>query len=230
MVAPTAGGGGSEGGTIDTSNASGDVSYWLWDANQLPAYQQCADEFKQANPNINVKITQYGWDDYWGKLTNGFVAGDAPDVFTDHLAKYPEFVSQEQLVPLDDTLTKDGFNANQYQEGPSGSVEGPGRQALRPTEGLRHRRRSSITRSWSADAGIKEADLQNIQWNPNDGGTYEKIDRPADGGQNGKRGDEPGFDKIQGQGLRPGTRRRFGSGVGQTQWSMYTGSQQLAIH
>ena len=106
-----AGGGGSAGGTIDTSHASGDVSYWLWDANQLPAYQACADKFKQANPNINVKITQYGWDDYWGKLTNGFVAGDAPDVFTDHFAKYPEFVSQEQLVPLDETLTKDGFDA-----------------------------------------------------------------------------------------------------------------------
>ena len=98
----------SEGGAIDTSNATGDISYWLWDANQLPAYQQCADEFKQANPDINVKITQCGWDDYWSKLTNGFVAGDAPDVFTDHLSKYPEFVSQEQLVPLDDTLAKDG--------------------------------------------------------------------------------------------------------------------------
>ena len=36
------GGGGAEGGAIDTSNASGDVSYWLWDANQLPAYQACA--------------------------------------------------------------------------------------------------------------------------------------------------------------------------------------------
>ena len=107
-----AGGGGSEGGAIDTTNATGDVSYWLWDANQLPAYQACADAFHAGNPNINVKITQYGWDDYWGKLTNGFVAGNAPDVFTDHLAKYPEFVSQEQLVPLDDTLNKDGFDTN----------------------------------------------------------------------------------------------------------------------
>ena len=58
-----------------------------------------------------------GWDDYWSKLTNGFVAGDAPDVFTNHLSKYPEFVTQQQLVPLDDTLTKDGFNADQYQPG-----------------------------------------------------------------------------------------------------------------
>ena len=58
----------------------------------------CADAFKTANPNVNVKITQFGWDDYWSKLTNGFVAGDAPDVFTNHLSKYPEFVTQQQLV------------------------------------------------------------------------------------------------------------------------------------
>ena len=53
-------GGSAEGGAIDTSQASGDVSYWLWDANQQPAYQECADKFHAANPNINVKITQYG--------------------------------------------------------------------------------------------------------------------------------------------------------------------------
>ena len=77
----------------------------------------CADAFKTANPNVNVKITQLGWDDYWSKLTNGFIAGDAPDVFTDHLSKYPEFVSQQQLLALDETLTKDGFNVDQYQAG-----------------------------------------------------------------------------------------------------------------
>jgi multiple sugar transport system substrate-binding protein len=54
------GGGGGEGEAIDTSTASGEVSYWLWDANQLPAYQACADKFTAANPNVTVKITQYG--------------------------------------------------------------------------------------------------------------------------------------------------------------------------
>lgn len=31
-------------------SAKGEISYWLWDANQLPAYQQCADDFHKANP------------------------------------------------------------------------------------------------------------------------------------------------------------------------------------
>jgi multiple sugar transport system substrate-binding protein len=217
------GGGDAEGGAIDTSTASGDVSYWLWDANQLPAYQTCADKFKQANPNINVKITQYGWEDYWGKLTNGFVAGDAPDVFTDHLAKYPEFITQQQLVPLDDTLTKDGFNVNQYQEGLADLWKGP--------DGKRYGLPKDFdtvaifyNKKLVADAGIEEADLQNLQWNPQDGGTYEKTIAHLTVDQNGKRGDEPGFDKskvkVYGLGLDGGS----GSGVGQTQWSTYTGS------
>jgi multiple sugar transport system substrate-binding protein len=100
---------------IDTSTASGEVAYWLWDSNQLPAHQACAAKFTSANPNVTVKITQLGWDDDWTKLANGFIAGDAPDVFTDHLSKYPEFVSQQQLVALDETLTKVGFNVGQYQ-------------------------------------------------------------------------------------------------------------------
>ena len=77
-----------------TSSASGEVTYWLWDSNQQPVYQKVADAFHAANPNITVKITQYSWDDYWTNVTNGFVAGTAPDVFTNHLSKYPEFVTQ----------------------------------------------------------------------------------------------------------------------------------------
>ena len=66
------------GGSAPSADAKGEINYWLWDANQLPAYQQCADDFTKANPDITVKITQRGWDDYWTTLTNGFVAGTAP--------------------------------------------------------------------------------------------------------------------------------------------------------
>jgi multiple sugar transport system substrate-binding protein len=216
-------GGGGEGEVIDTSTASGDVNYWLWDANQLPAYQACADAFKTANPNVNIKITQYGWDDYWSKLTNGFIAGDAPDVFTDHLSKYPEFVSQQQLVALDETLTKDGFNVDQYQPGLADLWKGQ--------DGKRYGLPKDFdtvaifyNKKLVSDAGVKEADLQNLTWNPTDGGTYEKTIAHLTVDESGKRGDEPGFDKskikVYGLGLDGGS----GGGNGQTQWSMYTGS------
>lgn len=217
------GGGGGGDGAIDTSSASGDVSYWLWDANQLPAYQACADAFHTANPNINVKITQFAWDDYWNKITNGFVAGDGPDVFTDHLSKYGEFVNQDQLVPLDATLTKDGFNTTQYQPGLADLWVGP--------DGKRYGLPKDFdtiaifyNQKMISDGGYSASDLQNLAWNPTDGGTYEKVIAHLTMDVNGKRGDEPGFDKskikVYGLGLDGGS----GGPYGQTQWSMYTGS------
>jgi multiple sugar transport system substrate-binding protein len=215
--------GGGGGGSIDTSKASGTVSYWLWDNNQQPAYQACADAFHTANPNITVKISQYGWDDYWGKVTNGFVAGTAPDVFTDHLSKYPEFVTQGQLVALDDVLSKDGVKTDGYEAGLADLWVGQ--------DGKRY----GLPKDWDTisifynkdmtkNAGLTDEQMNSLTWNPADGGTYEKAIAHLSIDKNGKRGDEAGFDKgnvkVYGLGLDGGS----GGGNGQTQWSMYTGT------
>ncbi|MCQ9165704.1 MULTISPECIES: sugar ABC transporter substrate-binding protein [unclassified Arthrobacter] len=207
-------GGASAGG----NSASGDVSYWLWDANQLPAYQQCADDFHKANPDITVKITQTGWDDYWGKLTNGMAAGTAPDVFTDHLSKFPDFVKTKQLVPLDDAVKAANINLNQYNAGLADLWVGQ--------DGKRY----GLPKDWdtislfynkkmAAAAGLSPAQMASLTWNPQDGGTYEKAIAHLTVDKNGKRGDEPGFDKnnvaVYGLGL-PGS---DGENAGQTQWS-----------
>ncbi|MCB0910364.1 MAG: sugar ABC transporter substrate-binding protein [Propionibacteriaceae bacterium] len=210
--------GGSAGG-----DASGEISYWLWDSNQQPVYQQCADAFHTANPDITVKITQYSWDDYWTNVTNGFVAGTAPDVFTDHLSKYPEFVTQGQLEPLDDYLSADGVQTDIYQPGLADLWVGQ--------DGKRYGLPKDFdtvaifyNKQLLSDAKVNEADLANLTWNPTDGGTYEKMIAHLTVDKNGKRGDEAGFDKtkvkVYGLGLDGGS----GGGNGQTQWSMYTGT------
>jgi multiple sugar transport system substrate-binding protein len=227
----TACGGGSDsgtgssdsGGAIDTSTATGDVNYWLWDANQLPAYQACADAFHTANPNVNVKVSQFAYDAYWSKLTNGFVAGDAPDVFTNHLSKFGEFASQDQLVGLDETLTKDNFDVNQYQPGLADLWKGQnGKRYGLPkdfdTIGLFYNKKMA------QDGGFSATQVAKLVWNPTDGGTYEKTIAHLTMDTSGRRGDEAGFDKskvkVYGLGLDGGS----GGANGQTQWSMYTGS------
>ena len=67
-------------------------------------------DFTKANPDIKVKITQRGWDDYWSTLTNGFVAGTAPDVFTNHLRSYPELAAKKQLLAIDEAVEKDNVD------------------------------------------------------------------------------------------------------------------------
>ncbi|MEV7662882.1 sugar ABC transporter substrate-binding protein [Paenarthrobacter sp. NPDC089316] len=208
------------GSSAGSTEAKGEINYWLWDANQLPAYQQCADDFTKANPDIKVKITQRGWDDYWTTLTNGFVAGTAPDVFTDHLSKYPEYAAKKQLLPLDEAVEKDGIKLDQYTKGlPELWVGQDGKRYGLPkdwdTVGLFY------NKAMTDAAGITAEQMASLEWNPKDGGTYEKTIAHLTVDKNGKRGDEPGFDKnnvaTYGLGLTGS-----GSGQGQTEWSFLT--------
>ena len=211
--------GGGGGGSTTSGEATGQVTYWLWDANQLPAYQACADAFHGANQDVTIKISQYGWDDYWSKVTTGFVSGTAPDVFTDHLSKYPEFVSKQQLAPLDDFVSKDSVPTDIYESGLADLWKGP--------DGKRY----GLPKDWdtiavfynkkmAAAAGVTADQLNTAAWNPTDGGTYEKIIAKLTVDKSGKHGDQPGFDKnnvkTYGLGLAGS-----GGGFGQTQWSMY---------
>jgi ABC-type glycerol-3-phosphate transport system substrate-binding protein len=105
--------------------AAVDLQYWLWDNNQQPAYQACADAFTKQNPNITIKISQQGWGAYWDALTTGFAAGTAPDVFTDHLSKYAQFLSEGLLTDIQPMVAAD-------------KPMGQGWQALWPSQGLGH--------------------------------------------------------------------------------------------
>ena len=204
------------------ASSAGEINYWLWDANQLPAYQQCATDFHAANPELTVKITQSGWDDYWSTLTNSFVAGTAPDVFSDHLSKFPDFVARHQLLPLDDAVKNDKIDTKQFIPGLADLWVGQdGKRYGLPkdwdTVGLFYNK--SMTKA----AGLSDAHMAQLSWNPDDGGTYEKAIAHLTVDKNGKRGDEAGFDKtkvaVYGLGLAGS-----GSGQGQTEWSFLTGT------
>ncbi|MCB0214622.1 MAG: extracellular solute-binding protein, partial [Anaerolineae bacterium] len=102
ILAACGGGAAPSNDSNDSAAASGssdeavELRYALWDSAQQPAYEACAAEFQKEHPNISIKIEQSGWDDYWSTIQTGMVAGNAPDVFTDHLAKYPEFAEKAQ--------------------------------------------------------------------------------------------------------------------------------------
>jgi len=210
-------GGGSGGGP------SGTIEYWLWDSAQQPGYQKCADAFQQANPGLRIHIAQYGWNDYWSKLTAGFIADIAPDVFTDHLAKFAQYVDLKVLRPLDNLGPTSDIQDGDYQEGLAKLWKGQ--------DGKRY----GAPKDWDTvaifydnaalkAAGVDPAELQNLNWNPQDGGTFEKLVAHLTIDANGKRGAEPGFDKnkVKTHGLSsegPG-----GGGWGQTQWAAFTGS------
>lgn len=199
-------------------SGAGSVTYWLWDANQLPAYQACAKDFEKENPGLDVKITQMGWADYWTKLTASFIAGTEPDVFTDHIQKFGQFADLDVLEPLDDL----GIDDSAYQAGLGANWIG------------RDGHRYGAPKDWdtvalfynkklTAAAGLTAEQLNSLSWNPENGGTFEKAIAHLTVDRNGKRGDEPGFDKnhVKVYGLATGG---AGDSDGQTTWSPFTAS------
>ncbi|MDI9636008.1 sugar ABC transporter substrate-binding protein [Anaerolineae bacterium CFX9] len=202
---------------VTSVSAQGGVTirYVLWDTNQLPAYRQCADAFTAANPGININIEQLGWGDYWTAITTGFISGDAPDVFTNHLAKYPEFVALEQLVDLQPLVERDNVATDIYY---------PGLADLWTRDGARY----GLPKDWDTiaviynaelfeAAGIDPAIMDEWTWNLEDGGTFMQTIAQLTIDANGNNGLSPDFDRsnvVQYGFVQDG----MGGGYGQTQW------------
>lgn len=197
------------------------IRYVMWDSNQMAPYQACADAFHAKFPNITVTVEQQGWDDYWNGIQTGFVSGDAPDVFTDHLAKFPEFAVKEQIMDIQPLVEKDGVDTSIYL---------PGLADLWVREGKRY----GLPKDWDTiavfynkdmfdKAGIDVSVMNDWTWNAQDGGTFEQTVAQLTIDANGKNGLDPAFDKtnVVQYGFIP---QGGGGFAGQTQWSMFAAS------
>ncbi len=192
------------------------IRYSLWDTNQLPPYETCAQNFMAANPGIVVQIEQLGWDDYWTGISTGFISCDAPDTFTNHLAKYPEFVELGQLIDIQPLVERDAVATDIYY---------PGLADLWTRDGARY----GLPKDWDTvaviynqtlteAAGVTEEELNNATWNPDDGGTFEEIIARLTVDANGNNGLSPDFDKANV--VQYGTvYGGMGGPYGQTEWS-----------
>ncbi len=195
-----------------------DIKYALWDANQRPAYQQCATDFEKKNPSIKIKISQMGWNDYWTAITTGFVSGTAPDVFTNHLVRYPEFAKNNQLVDLTPFIQRDKVATDIYT-GDLYKIWGrDGKQFGLPKDW------DTISLIVNLDmakkAGVSEADLANATWNPKDGGTFGEIGAKLTVDEAGNNALSPKFDKSK---VKTYGYQVAGDGgmMGQTEWSHF---------
>jgi multiple sugar transport system substrate-binding protein len=195
------------------------IEYWLWDANQLPPYQACADAFMKANPNIKVNITQQGWGDYWNNIQTGMVAGTAPDIFTDHLAKYPEFAAKEQLVDIQPFIERDAVDTNVYLGGLTELWGRDGKQFGLPKDWDTI---SIVYNQTALDAaGVTVDDLNSATWDLETGGTFGELIAKLSIDENGNNGLSPDYDptKVKQYGL---IINGAGEGYGQTEWSWLT--------
>ncbi|GAA2264722.1 sugar ABC transporter substrate-binding protein [Glycomyces scopariae] len=168
------------------------VNWWTWDERQAASYEACVPGFEDAHPGVRVEISQYAVDDYFTKLTAGFVAGTAPDAFQNSVPLLGAYAGQGQIMALDDLIAESDYDL---------SVFDVGVDSWRYTDGKQY----GIPLDWAGaavyfnqakveEAGLTAEQVRTMTWNPEDGGTFDDVVSRLTVDENGVRGDEPGFD------------------------------------
>ncbi|HEY5892623.1 MAG TPA: sugar ABC transporter substrate-binding protein [Chthoniobacterales bacterium] len=203
-----------------------EITYWLWDSRQQPGYEAAARKFEKDNPGITIKITQLGWNDYWTALSTAFVSGTAPDVFTNHLARYPEQVQNELLVDIQPFIEKEKVPTDIYL-GELYKLWGrEGKQYGLPkdwdTIGIVY------NKDLAQKAGLDPASLAEMDWNPKDGGNFGKFLAQISVDEAGKNGLDPAFNskKVAVYGMAFDVLSPFG----QTGWSNLAVANGFKFH
>jgi multiple sugar transport system substrate-binding protein len=115
---PAATGGGAPGPTtvaFDPKAITGSVTLGQWESSPAEgtALKSAVDGFSAAYPNIKVTQTTIPGD-YRAAMVTKFGAKDVPDLFYVNAEYAPEWMSQGFLLPLDDYISKSGFDTSKF--------------------------------------------------------------------------------------------------------------------
>lgn len=181
---------GCGGPSSSSGNGVVNLTYALWDPNEEVGYKQSIAKFMKQHPNIHVTIELTPWGQYWQKLGTEFAAGNAPDVFWNHLAYYPQFVQLSQLMNLSPLIKQDSIAMSQYyptlvkQWTFNGNVYG-------------------LPKDWDTIAILYNKQIfqkaglpapTNLTWNPANGGSFLQLAQKLTLDRNGKQPGDAGFD------------------------------------
>ena len=203
------------------------INYWLWDNDQRLVYEAAARVFEVQNPDIKIKISQAQWFDYWLGLTTALVSDTAPDVFVNHLSRYPELAINHALLDLAPLIARDRVDPQMYLGNVFTLWGRDGKQYGLPKDwdviGVFYNR-AALTR-----AGIDPRELDDIDWNPRDGGGFGRMLARLTFDRAGENALSPRFDRTQvvQHGLLISGHP---DGFGQTEWSHFAVSAGFSFY
>src|SRR5690606_3633765 len=149
------------------------LRYAFWDDNQRPAIEAMLEVFSERHPDIEIELEQNPWDDYWPGLDTRFAAESAPDVFWNHVSRFPTYADSGVLLPITEQIEEDGLDVSVYPEDLYDSWRYEDEQYGLPKDW------DSIALVYRTDmleaAGIDPASLDDLEWNPVDGGTFVEL-------------------------------------------------------
>lgn len=90
-----------------TSDGNVEITYAIWDKNQVDAIEQNIADFNKTNPDITVKVDVTPWEQYWTKLQTQASSDTLPDVFWINGPNFQLYAANGQLEPIT-ALVDDG--------------------------------------------------------------------------------------------------------------------------
>ncbi len=100
-----------------TSTPSGEkvaLTFGLWDANRVDAYNAVIKKFNEANPNIEVKIELTPWEQYWMKMEAAGTGGVMPDILWMNGPNFIKYASNDVIQPLSSQIKASSMDMNNY--------------------------------------------------------------------------------------------------------------------
>lgn len=104
----------SGGGTSD--RPEGEITYAVWDANQVPALERNIADFTKLHPEITVKLDVTPWAQYWTKLQTQAEGGELPDVFWMNGPNSELYASNGLIEPLDELVSSGAIDPANYPD------------------------------------------------------------------------------------------------------------------
>ena len=109
--------GGDASAWAQTINGNATLSGWQASPDEGKALQNALDQFATTYPNIKVDYKEVPGD-YRTVMQTKFAAQDVPDIFYVNADYAKEWIDQGLLEPLDDYISKSGFDTSTFFPGP----------------------------------------------------------------------------------------------------------------
>lgn len=100
-------------GTVD-KNTSADLTYAVWDQNQVDAINANIKAFNALYPKIRVNVDVSPWDAYWTKLQTEASSSTLPDLFWLNGPNFELYASNGKIAPITDQVASGAIDPKNY--------------------------------------------------------------------------------------------------------------------
>ncbi len=118
--------GGGEGDKVD-------LRYAIWDDTHMEAINTLIDEYESENPNINIELEQYTYNDYWTKMETSSAGGSAPDIFWMDARSISKYADNGMVINMEELIKENNMDMSNYLDNLTGIYKYNGDQYAIPT-------------------------------------------------------------------------------------------------